>query len=149
MPGDPPQNAQSSRLDDILTAGAALVAGPSGLQPGSSTARKEYMQRPLVTFRGMTPSAGVQRAIEHWVGRLDHVSDRLQRCTVVIEQPHLHHRRGNEFSVHVDLSVPGKEFAIRAEDADVYVAVADAFRTARRQLQEYAESRRDSARHAV
>jgi ribosome-associated translation inhibitor RaiA len=115
------------------------------------------MQKPLgITFRGMTPSAAVETAIERWVARLELSYGRIQRCSVVIEQPHHHHRQGNHFHVHVDVTVPGREIAVSREPArgidheDVYVAVADAFRAARRQLQDHARIQRgDVKRHVA
>ena len=107
------------------------------------------MQTPLdLTFRDMTPNPAVEDAIHRWTARLEHLFGRIQRCAVVVEQPHHHHRRGNRFHVHVDLLVPGHEIAVRgAEHESVYVAVADAFRATRRQLHEHARIRRGDVKH--
>lgn len=110
------------------------------------------MQRPLdITFRDMTPSAAVEAAIERWAARLEHRYGRIQGCTVVVEQPHHHHRQGNRFHVHVELTVPGREIASRgAEHENAYVAIAEAFRAARRQLQDHARIQRgDVKRHVA
>jgi ribosome-associated translation inhibitor RaiA len=107
------------------------------------------MQNALeVTFRGMTPSPAVQAAIEEWVGRLEHTHGRIQHCAVVVAQPHQHRRHGKLFHVHVDVTFPGGDIAVSREPArsseheNVYVAVADAFRAARRQLRERTRSSR-------
>ena len=111
------------------------------------------MQSPLeITFRGMSPSSSVEGAIQRWVGRLEHDYDRLQRCSVVVEMPHQQHRHGNQFHVHIDLSVPGREIAVSRDPAnaaheDVYVALSDAFRAARRQLQDHARIRRGDVKN--
>jgi hypothetical protein len=114
------------------------------------------MQSPLdVTFRGMSPSASVERSIDSWVARLEHRYGRIQRCSVVVDQPHHHHRHGNSFHIHLDLTVPGREIAVSREPArsfdheNVYVAVADAFRAARRQLQDHARIQRGDRHHAA
>jgi ribosome-associated translation inhibitor RaiA len=101
-----------------------------------------------VTFRGMSPSTSVQEAIQQWRARLEHTYGRIQRCSVVIAQPHQHQRRGKLFHVHVDLTVPGRDIAVSREPArgddheNVYAAIADAFRAARRQLRDHARIRR-------
>lgn len=110
------------------------------------------MQRPLdILFRDMAPSAAVEAAIERWATRLEHLYGRIQSCAVVVEQPHHHHRQGNRFRVQVDLSVPGREIATRgAEHENAYVAISEAFRAARRQLQDHARIQRgDVKRHVA
>lgn len=110
------------------------------------------MQTIDVTFRGMTPSASVQAEIERKTDRLARNFGRISRCSIIVEQPHLHRERGNHFHVRLDVSVPGREIAVSheaARDADVYVAVAGAFRAARRQLQDYARIRRGDVKAHV
>jgi len=101
------------------------------------------MQKPLdITFRGMTPSLSVQHAIERAVERLEQHCGRIQRCSVVVDQPHHHQQRGRTFHVHVDLGMPGRQITVSREPADdenVYVAISGAFRAARRQLVESAQ----------
>lgn len=72
-----------------------------------------------------------------------------------VEAPPAHRNKGAPFDVRIDLTVPGGEIAVRseraehAEHADVYVALRDAFDSARRLLQDYARERRgDVKRHA-
>ena len=113
------------------------------------------VQIPLeITFRGMSPSLAVETAIRHWVARLEGVYGRLHRCAVLIDQPHQHHHRRKRFHVKVDLTVPGYELAMSRDPErdpghrDVYVALADAFRAARRRLHAHARIRRgDVQRH--
>jgi ribosome-associated translation inhibitor RaiA len=114
------------------------------------------MQKPLeITFRDMTPSAPVEGAIRQWVERLEHTYDRIQSCSVVVAQPHQSQRRGNVFDVRIDLKVPGREIAVSREPArgtdheNAYVAVADAFRAVRRQLQHHITIRRRGAARAA
>jgi ribosome-associated translation inhibitor RaiA len=115
------------------------------------------MQSPLdITFRGMSSSPSVEVAIQSWVARLERSYDRVQRCSVLVELPHQHHRHGNQFHVRIDLTVPGREIAVSRDPAcdpgheDVYVAISDAFRAARRQLQDHVRTRRgDIKTHAA
>jgi cold shock CspA family protein len=56
---------------------------------------------------------------------------------VTVEQMRKHHQQGRHFAVKVDLRVPGREIvATRDHDEDVYVALRDAFDSAKRQLEE-------------
>ena len=100
-----------------------------------------------ITFHEMPASGGVEAAIHRWVARLEHVYDRIVACRVVVDQPHRRHRSGGEFHLRVVLSVPGEDVAVdQVRHADVYVAVADAFRAVRRQLQDHVATRRDFVR---
>ena len=109
----------------------------------------DHMQTPVdITFRSMEPSIAVEHAIRSWAARLDRTFDRIERCAVVIETPHRHQRQGKQYRVRIEVTVPDRIIAISHEPGDeaahddVYVAIADAFRAARRQLQEHAQIRR-------
>ena len=96
------------------------------------------------TFRDMPPSPALQAAAERWVARLEQVSDRIVGCHVTIEKPHRHHLHGSPFQVHIVLAIPGAHIAVSNQpNADAYVALADAFRAARRQLLDHAGAQRD------
>ncbi|MGH9886729.1 MAG: HPF/RaiA family ribosome-associated protein [bacterium] len=98
----------------------------------------------------MTPSPFVDVAIGTWLERLNHVYDRIQHCHVWIDLPH-RRRRGLPFQVKLTLAVPGAgDVVVQAESTDVYLAIADAFLAARRQLQDMARMRRGEVkRHAA
>lgn len=107
-----------------------------------------------ITFRGMTPSVSAEMAARRWIDRLTRVWANIIGCHVVIEIPHQHHERGNAFHVRVELVVPGQVLLVTHDPGiaeghdDVYVAISDAFRAARRQLQSYAAvRRREQKRH--
>jgi ribosome-associated translation inhibitor RaiA len=107
------------------------------------------MQTPVeITFRAMDASPAIEATVQKWVERLEQAYERIQRCAVVVEQPHRHHRQGNQFAVHVYLTVPERTIVItRDPSADqthenAFVALDDAFRAARRQLQEHARMQR-------
>lgn len=97
-----------------------------------------------ITFHEIPHSDAIEASIHRWVARLEHVSDRIVRCEVRLEQPHRSHRQGREFEVHVVLQIPGNDVASsRIRHEDPYVAVADAFRAARRQLLDELDQRRE------
>ena len=95
-----------------------------------------------IRFRGMTPSPAVEEAIHRWVDHLAQVSNRITRCDVILEVPHRHHQRGRTFHARIELAVPGR-IIVAARDPghpaheNAFVAVADAFRAAKRQLLDF------------
>lgn len=107
-----------------------------------------------VTFRSMAPSPFVEARIEEAATKLQEIEARMTGCHVTVEARHRHHHKGQIFHVHIDLTVPGAEIAVSRENEqdhaheDVYVAIRDAFDTARRRLLDLARRRhpRDEAR---
>jgi cold shock CspA family protein len=69
------------------------------------------------------------------------------RCHVIVEAPHQHQHQGKLFDVRIDITVPDREIAIHRvhprdhSHEDPYVALRDAFRAARRRLQDYERRR--------
>jgi ribosome-associated translation inhibitor RaiA len=97
----------------------------------------------ITTFRDMPPSPSLQAAAERWVARLEAVFDRIVGCHVSIEKPHRHHLHGSAFQVNIKLAIPGASIAVSNQlNEDAYVALADAFRAARRQLLDHARVQR-------
>jgi len=138
-----------SRDLPIVEAGAAARVWERGqglgleAPLGVTRAVEEAMQTPLdITFRGMEPSAAVEDAIHRWATRLEHTCDRIERCGVVVEMPHRHHRHGSTFRILIVLGIPDGTIVVSRDPGrdhtheNVYVAIADAFRAARRQLEE-------------
>lgn len=107
------------------------------------------MQLPLqITFRHMEPSPALEQRIRELAAELEHFSAQILRCHVIVEAPHQHHHQGRLFEITLDLTVPDAEIAIHRAHPhshaheDVYVALRDAFRAARRQLEDYERKRR-------
>jgi len=94
------------------------------------------------TFRDMTPSPALQAAVERWAERLGQLSTRIVSCHVAVEKPHRHHTHGSGFRITLTLTVPGASIAASRDHLDPYVAVADAFRAARRQLVHHVDVQR-------
>ena len=107
------------------------------------------MQKPLeMTFRHMEPSPALEAAVRERVEKLELYCDEIIGCSVIFEEPHKHHRKGNLYHFRIDVTVPGKEIVVkRSPDdqhayEDPYVALRDAFDSIRRQLQDYMRIRR-------
>lgn len=122
------------------------------------------MQLPVqITYRNMDPSNAVTERIHEEAGKLDEFFSRITSCRVLVEAPHRHHKWGGLYHIRIELGVPGKELVVSHEPSvhgalgqdeevalkkhielhpehkDVYVAIRDAFASARRQLQDYAK----------
>jgi len=108
------------------------------------------MQIPLrISLHGIEHSDALYNAIREKAEKLERYYDRIMSCRVVLELAGRHKRHGKQFSVRVDLKVPGGELAVtREHDEDVQAAIRDAFDAARRQLEDYARGQRgDVKRH--
>ena len=96
-----------------------------------------------IAFRGMRKSRAVESFVRNWAGKLDAVYDRIERCDVVVDAPHLRRRQGNQYRVRIALTVPGGQLVVSRDPGpdeahqDVYVAVRDSFHAARRQLEDH------------
>jgi cold shock CspA family protein/ribosome-associated translation inhibitor RaiA len=101
-----------------------------------------------ITFRHMDPSPALEARIRELASRFDKFSEHIMRCHVIV-QP-LSHRphQGALYDLRIDITLPDEEIAIRrAHPADhahesPYVALRDAFRAARRKLEDYERRRR-------
>ena len=101
------------------------------------------MEVPLqVTYRGLEPSDALTQLIRKEADKLGEFFDRIVGCRVLVEfEPH-HARSGAPFRVLVDLTIPSDELTIdTARSAkpvykDPALAVRDAFRRAKRRLQD-------------
>jgi ribosome-associated translation inhibitor RaiA/cold shock CspA family protein len=111
------------------------------------------MQTPArITFHQMDHSLALETDVRDRIADLESHFGRIVSCRVSIEAPHRHHHQGRLFKVLVDIGVPGHRIVIgRSPDehtahADAYVAVRDAFRAARRQLEDYNRRRRGNVK---
>jgi len=88
-----------------------------------------------ITLRGISHSDALETRIREKVRKLTEIFPSLKGCRVVAEMPHQRHGHGNQFVVRLDISMPGSEIVVnRDHHEDVYVALREAFRAARRQL---------------
>ncbi len=108
------------------------------------------MNKPVqITFRHMEKSDALEQLILEKAEWLDAFFPRIVGCRVVVEAPTGRHRQGGHFRVMVDVSVPGHDLVAgrspdaRAEHEDAYIAVREAFKHARRELQDMVRRRRE------
>ena len=102
------------------------------------------MQTPLrISFQGSTPSDAVRQMVVEHADGLQRFHGRLTSCHVVVKVPDAHHRSGGHYEVSIHLTLPGNievniDHTPTPDEcfADPLFAVSDAFRRARRQIQD-------------
>lgn len=108
------------------------------------------MQIPLqLTIRDVPHSDAVEAHVREKAAKLEEFSGHIMSCRVVVEMPHKHSHQGRQYTVRLDIGVPGREIVVnRDHSEDVYIAVRDAFDAAKRQLEEHVRvTRRDVKTH--
>ena len=98
-----------------------------------------------ITFRDFSPPQFAEERIRERFDRLVAIYPTITACRVVADAPHRHQRKGNLYSVHIELMVPGGEVAVNRDHndkhahEDFFVAMRDAFHAAERQLRTYSQ----------
>ena len=102
------------------------------------------MKLPLrITFHGMERSDAVEASAQQRAAHLERFCSEILACRVVVDLLQKHSHQGRPFGVRIDLTLPGRELVVnRVENADVYVALRDAFDDMKRQLEEAVRLRR-------
>lgn len=109
------------------------------------------MQMPLqITMQNVPRSEALEARIRESAAKLEQFNPRITSCRVAVDEIEKHQRNGREFRVRVEVHAPGHEQAVSTlhHHEDVYVALRDAFDSARRQLEdEVREARGDVKLH--
>lgn len=107
------------------------------------------MQVPLeIRFHDADRSPPLEEAIREHAAKLERFAGDIVSCRVTVEAPHRRHRQGKLYKVSVDVRLPGGELVVSRDPAghhaheDVRVALRDAFKAVRRQLQDRVRVRR-------
>ncbi|HUJ01440.1 MAG TPA: HPF/RaiA family ribosome-associated protein [Usitatibacter sp.] len=110
------------------------------------------MQTPLqITLQNVPPSDALDARIRDDLARLEHFHPRITSCRVVVEEEQKHRQQGRQFAVRIEVRAPAHEDLVSTlqHHEDVYVALRDAFRAVRRQLEDRVrEARGDVKCHA-
>ena len=102
------------------------------------------METPVqIDFQGTDASPALRSLIEDYVAGLEDRYGRITACRVAVRAPGGHHRTGGLLEVNIHLSLPeGREVKVSRTPqnderyADPAFAIGDAFKRARRQLQD-------------
>ena len=102
------------------------------------------MRTPVrVSYQGTAPSQALRREVMKHVDALERFHGRMTACHVVVKAPDRRHRTGGLFEINIHLALPGgvevtidRLPSLDERFADPLFAVGDAFRRARRQIQD-------------
>jgi len=103
------------------------------------------MQTPVeVDFQGLSRTPQIEDAIEKHVAQLEDRYGRVTRCRVALRAPGGHHQNGGLYEVSIQIGLPsgrdvnvGRTAPSDERHADLSFAIHDAFKRARRRLQEH------------
>ena len=130
---------------------------------------------PQVTFHGLAHSTEIERDVAGRIAWLEKFYPGIVSCRVALSVPHRHRRDGRHFHVTVELTVPGGEAIVVRHEPSLHrpskdgeamehlkesdvdsayryarVAVHDAFKSARRRLEDFARHQRGDVKvHAA
>jgi len=105
------------------------------------------METPVqLDFQGIETSADLRGAVDRHIAQLEERFGRVTAGRIALKGPGSHHRNGGLYEINIRLALPeGREVNIgrtpHADErhADLNFALNDAFKRARRQLQDQAD----------
>lgn len=98
-----------------------------------------------IIFNGVQESEAMRARGEHLLQKLVGQAPDVMRVAMVVEAKHRHHHQGNVFHVSIHAHCAGGDVAVSREPAlnhaheDVYVAMRDTYKAARRKLAAFGE----------
>lgn len=115
------------------------------------------MEIPLqITFKNTDSSGVIENEIRQRARKLERFFDHIMSCRVVVEVPHKHKVKGNQYNIKIDITVPGSEIVVTKSSPDPdkthkdpNIAIKDAFSSAARQLEDYARKLRGDVKTQV
>ena len=110
--------------------------------------------QPEIDYQGLKATPAIKAAIEERIAELEERWGRITACRVMIKAPSQHHRTSGLYEIHIHLSLPeGHEVNVTRtptadeRHADVTFAINDAFKHARRQLQDQVRRVQGQVKH--
>ena len=106
-----------------------------------------------IVFRDLPASATLEESIRRKADRLFRLHKDITSCRITVEKPPAHHHKGGHYHIRVDLHLPGAELTAGRDAAEdkahenPYVAARDAFRAAKRMLQDHVRKHREHRHH--
>jgi ribosome-associated translation inhibitor RaiA len=110
--------------------------------------------QPEIDFQGLKATPAIKALLEEHVAELEERWGRITACRITIRAPSQHHRTGGPYEIHIHLSLPdGREVNVTRtptadeRHSDITFAVNDAFKHARRQLQDRVRRAQGQVKH--
>jgi ribosomal subunit interface protein len=101
-----------------------------------------------ISFHEIPHSDAADALVRDRAEKLERFHPRITSCRVMLDAAHRHHRKGKDYRVRIDLTVPGAEIVVAnnpPEDPvheDLYAAIDHAFDVAQRRLEDHARRQR-------
>lgn len=102
-----------------------------------------------ITFHNLDPSPALEERIKEKIDKLDQRYKGLIRCDVTVEGSSHHKNKGNLYSVHILVTLPGRELVVSQHPGKtpkrhekVFAAMNDAFLAIEKQLSDFKQERR-------
>ena len=109
---------------------------------------------PQIEFEDINPTQNLRDAIERHIAQLEERFGRITACRIVVKGPSQRHRVGGLYDVRIHLALPdGREVNVDREApadtrrADFDFALNNAFKRARRQLQDQVRRTQGQVKH--
>jgi ribosomal subunit interface protein len=99
--------------------------------------------RLTIKTRDLSLTEPIETLVRERAEKLERFYDRLHGCAVTLSGPGNRHKNGGPYNVQIDLAVPGSDLVVkRQQEADLQVALREAFDAAERQLLARVEQKR-------
>ena len=99
-----------------------------------------------VVYRDIDSSPALTSTIYKKMEKLHRFSDQITHSRVVLDVPHHHKQKGNNYRASIELAVKGNALAVSQDDPSVHVAVREAFAAIERRLKD-TSGRKKEVRH--
>jgi hypothetical protein len=143
--------AVGSQPDAAVIPGLPIAAAPFtpavAIVPALAPVPPRFIHPCHITFKGMDPSEAGRVEVRAWLDRLGPLTRTMIAGQVVIEAVDEGRRDDRRYHVRMELTMPegvvtvGPDHPSNGAHEDVYVAIRNAFRAARRQLELSAQAR--------
>jgi len=108
------------------------------------------MKIPLeISYRGVEKTEHVEEIIREKAHKLDHLTDDIVRCRVVLDSPHHHQQSGRPFSVRIEITLPASPEIVITRDSsegsvhdNLLAVLNEAFDAAGRQIKKLVQRQR-------
>ena len=107
-----------------------------------------------IDFQGLDPLPAIHEEVARHIEHLERRFGRITACRIVVKGPGLHHQTGGLYEINVHLALPHSKDVSVAHTAqnderyaDIHFALNNAFKRARRQLQDRVRRLQHQVKH--
>ena len=89
-----------------------------------------------VVYRDIDCSASLNEVITKKLEKLNRYSEQAVQGRVVLDTPHNHKHKGNQFRASIEIDVKGRPITVTQARESIHVAIRDAFDNAERKIKQ-------------